>query len=346
MKAKRFYILILIAIALFVSACGTNPQATPYSPAIAVSPDHAKAGATISLFGAGFPPAANVEIYITVTGKDFPSRPYMTAQTNDKGELKATFDAPGLETNDLTKFIVFARTEDKLSFATSLLMVDPEEVAVNLPPSPTPEVSPTPNPDSGQPDTCEPSADKRDVGYVASETLNVRLGPGTHYQILTVLNMCDKVTIKGRTGDNLWVEVSLGDGRGGWVYGVYLKTFESIALLPFTAGSGGPVSSTPSDPSGAPASGSGIWIAIENNIAYVTVKGVPANQVVTLSFNAGNKSLAVDANSTSTSDGTAQFKFTMPAKWSDGTAITETNIWLTATAADGTTKNVEVIYYH
>jgi uncharacterized protein YgiM (DUF1202 family) len=346
MKNKLSILIFFLMVAITLSACARQPLQVIYAPAIAISPTNATPGTLIAVYGAGFPSAAHVQIFITVAGKDFPPQLLGTATTNDKGQLQTTFTAPQLEQGNQAAFVVSVQTADETVFATSTLMLEAETVAIVAPPTATlvPGDSPTPNINTEQDETCQANADKAMIATVASETLNVRFGPGTNHQIVTMLSPGDEVVMKGRTADNLWVEVTLADCRGGWVYAVYLKTDASIASLPFTAGAGGPVSD---DPSGAPTDGrSGIWISIENNVAFVTVKGLPANQNVTLSIATDNKSLENISSKLADSTGTANFKFTMPARWGDGSIITQSNIWLTATSADGTTKTVEVIYYH
>jgi len=345
MKNKLPILFIFLTIALALSACAPLPQQESYAPAIAVAPVNAAPGATITIYGAGFPPATNMEVFIAVAGKEFPQQPLSAAMTDAKGQLKTTFTAPQLDDSDKTTLVVFVQTVDKATFATSSLTLEAEHAAVAISPTaiPVPEVSPTPGADAGEDKTCQTETDKTKSATVASETLNVRFGPGTKHQIVTTLASGDQVEMKGRTADSAWVEVILSDCRGGWVYAVYLKTAISIASLPFTAGAGGPVSDSPS---GAPDDGkSGVWISIENNVANVTVKGMPSDQNVTLSLTADNKTLPDFATNVANSSGTANFKFTMPAKWSDGTAITQSNLWLLATSSDGTTKSVEVIYY-
>jgi uncharacterized protein YraI len=71
-------------------------------------------------------------------------------------------------------------------------------------PVPTPVPSPTP--------TSEPEA------VVAVDLLNLRAGPGTNYDILTMMEEGTKSTVVGRTEANDWLKVVIADGREGWVF--------------------------------------------------------------------------------------------------------------------------------
>jgi dipeptidyl aminopeptidase/acylaminoacyl peptidase len=52
---------------------------------------------------------------------------------------------------------------------------------------------------------------------VNTAALNVREGPGTNYGVVTVAHPEDTLQITGRNGTGDWYQVSLADGRRGWV---------------------------------------------------------------------------------------------------------------------------------
>lgn len=64
------------------------------------------------------------------------------------------------------------------------------------------------------------------IGVEAGDTLNVRTGPGTDFDVVTELNpLSQEPTATGRNrtldDDSLWVEVTVGD-ETGWVNGAYV----------------------------------------------------------------------------------------------------------------------------
>ena len=52
---------------------------------------------------------------------------------------------------------------------------------------------------------------------VASEELNLRLGPGYEYPVLEVLVRGDELTVIGTNADDSWIEVQTRTGESGWV---------------------------------------------------------------------------------------------------------------------------------
>lgn len=65
------------------------------------------------------------------------------------------------------------------------------------------------------------------VGVAAGDTLKVRTGPGTDFEVVTELNpLSQEPTATGRNrtldDDSLWVEVTVDDARTGWVNGAYV----------------------------------------------------------------------------------------------------------------------------
>jgi hypothetical protein len=69
-------------------------------------------------------------------------------------------------------------------------------------PTRTPTKTPTPQP----------------MAIVDTETLNVRGGPGTDYDILGVVNKGDELVIVGRLADNSWYQIDYKRQKG-WIFG-------------------------------------------------------------------------------------------------------------------------------
>ncbi|MDT8307093.1 MAG: PA14 domain-containing protein [Anaerolineae bacterium] len=67
---------------------------------------------------------------------------------------------------------------------------------------------------------------------VATYHLNMRSGPGIAYNVLTVLDLGQTMTLLGRNSAANWVKVSLPSGATGWVHANYIRTTVSINTLP------------------------------------------------------------------------------------------------------------------
>ena len=74
----------------------------------------------------------------------------------------------------------------------------------DTPPVPAPVPSPTPSP--------QPEA------VVAVDLLNLRAGPGTNYDIHTMMEEGTTLKVVARTEANDWLKVVTADGREGWVF--------------------------------------------------------------------------------------------------------------------------------
>ena len=57
---------------------------------------------------------------------------------------------------------------------------------------------------------------------VASETLNVRGGPGTNYPVLGALKRGDSVAIVGRSADSKWAKIGFSDAKEAWASAQFL----------------------------------------------------------------------------------------------------------------------------
>jgi uncharacterized protein YraI len=66
-------------------------------------------------------------------------------------------------------------------------------------------------------------AASEEQGIVTASLLNFRKGPGFNYDVLKMLENGQKLTVFGKSGNELWLNVRLPDGKEGWVYGIYVQ---------------------------------------------------------------------------------------------------------------------------
>ena len=100
-----------------------------------------------------------------------------------------------------------APTPEPTATATAMPTPPPPPADTPMPtdtPVPTPVSSPTPTP--------QPEA------VVAVDLLNLRAGPDTNYDILTMMEEGTRLKMVGRTEANDWLKVVTADGREGWVF--------------------------------------------------------------------------------------------------------------------------------
>jgi uncharacterized protein YraI len=70
------------------------------------------------------------------------------------------------------------------------------------------------------PSSIEPPAPSGIVDHVGSSAVNLRSGPSSSNGTIGVLQPGDQVTVASKSGG--WAQVTLSDGRTGWVYSTYL----------------------------------------------------------------------------------------------------------------------------
>lgn len=68
-------------------------------------------------------------------------------------------------------------------------------------------------------------------GMVMVNQLNIRSGPATSYNLVTVVYRGQTLALTGRTGDSAWVRVNAGS-YSGWAYAAYLASDTPIPNLP------------------------------------------------------------------------------------------------------------------
>lgn len=178
--------------------------------------------------------------------------------------------------------------------------------------------------------------------------LNLRIGPGLNHRILGVLSLGTQVEVQGRSVDGDWIAVRLADGREGWMFGIYLKSEVDFAGLPVMEAYGGPLADQ-TQPTAAPdLPGSyTLYMTIADNRATVSLADFPANSEVSLRLAVrGEGSTMTVANGRTDANGAAVIVFEMPRYWADGNRITQNELTLFATSADGSiSRNASITYY-
>jgi uncharacterized protein YraI len=99
--------------------------------------------------------------------------------------------------------------------------------------------------------------------------LNVRGGPGTNYNIISVVHSGDTPTAVGQNSAAGWYQIQLADGRLGWVSGTYVTV--NAASLPEVAAPAAPVAAPSSSAGRATTAAS----AAGHHIVFQTVSGGP-----------------------------------------------------------------------
>lgn len=210
-------------------------------------------------------------------------------------------------------------------------------------PAPVVVVNPTSTPaavDNPAPAPASPAIEN--PASVAVESLKLRLGPGFGYSALRLLDKGQVVSLVGRSDNDLWALVKLADGSEGWVFSVYLLSDTDIASLPVKEAYGGP------DGSASPRPVSYSLIAsIADNVATVDVEKYPANQKVIARLGLPGEEATLEVASGKTGvDGNVQLTFSMPARWEDGSKITQSELVLEVGTADGSySHEISLVYY-
>ena len=70
------------------------------------------------------------------------------------------------------------------------------------------------------------------IGTVTAYHLNVRSGPGTSYNILTVVNNGEQLVLNYRNSAATWLRVTLPNGSQGWVYSGFVRSTTPFNSLP------------------------------------------------------------------------------------------------------------------
>lgn len=125
----------------------------------------------------------------------------------------------------------------------------------------------TPTPGAAQPSRPAVTAD----AVVASDTLNVRAGPGTNYAVVGTLKRGDAVTIIGRSGNSQWAKLGFNNLKEAWVSAQYLTINVDFAAAAVAAAPPAPTAAP--RPTARPAAKNVAYLVIENHIGrYITVQ--------------------------------------------------------------------------
>jgi len=98
----------------------------------------------------------------------------------------------------------------------------------------TEELEPTPRPTavesapSASPADSAPSVD----AVVNVPRLNMRAGPGTKYEVVETYSQGTPVQITGKNADASWFQVSVPDGKSGWMSETGLKIEQDVEQIP------------------------------------------------------------------------------------------------------------------
>ena len=175
--------------------------------------------------------------------------------------------------------------------------------------------------------------------------MNLRMGPGFSYQVLKLMPKDLEVDVMGRSTNGIWLEVHLPDGSGGWAFAAYLDMQVAIANLPVSQAEGGPISEGPAGGT----SGSNqldVTIYILDNQATLQVNNFPANAEINASLGLPDKGAELTvANGKTDINGSAELDFEMPAHWSNGKPIVESELLLVVSTNDGSfRRSIQVQY--
>jgi hypothetical protein len=89
------------------------------------------------------------------------------------------------------------------------------------------------------------------LATVQSATLNVRAGPGTGHAIVATTQQGDRLPVTGRNADSTWLEVTLPDGRSGWI----AASLAQLNVPPDTVAVAQVIPTPPPAPTPGPAAG-------------------------------------------------------------------------------------------
>ena len=156
------------------------------------------------------------------------------------------------------------------------------------------------------------------TGIVLADPLNLRVGPGLEYHVVTQLDYCTSLSLTGRTSDSAWLEIQLPGNVAGWVYSYYIKANINISDLEVTTGFGG-ADTSPSTTAGQ----RDVSVIIQTNQAVAFVTGMPADVEISavLSPEVGSGNGLTVASGWTDALGNATLTFTMPATWADGSDL-------------------------
>lgn len=125
--------------------------------------------------------------------------------------------------------------------------------------------------------TPEPGQNQSGNAVVATDTLNVRGGPGTNYPVIGQLAQGDAVQIIGRNGDSKWVKIAAQGVDQAWISAQYLVLFVNLPEVPVVQAPAAPAAQAPrqqpQQPQQPAQTARVAYLVIENHIGrFITVQ--------------------------------------------------------------------------
>lgn len=194
----------------------------------------------------------------------------------------------------------------------------------------------------------EIDAEPKLTAIVDVDGLNLRVGPGLNHRILGVLPRGLKVQLQGRSVDGEWIAVRLMDGKDGWLFGAFLTSEFDFADLPVMEAYGGPLAGQEQPTAAVNLPGRyTLYMTIVDDLATVSLSDFPAGSEVSLRLAVRGEGPAMTvASGRTASNGAAVIVFAMPRNWPDGSRISQTELKLVATSADGSiSRSANIVYY-
>jgi Tol biopolymer transport system component len=139
-----------------------------------------------------------------------------------------------------------------------------------VPPTPTQPPTPTPVPPTPVPPTATPIPPQA----TATQTVNVRQGPGTNFTIVGKLTKDTSAIVLGKNQDGKWLQVEFPDAaHPGWISAAFAKVTGSVDTVPVVAVAP-PPTATPGGPAptkaAAAATPTQVFAAPKGSISFVT----------------------------------------------------------------------------
>jgi uncharacterized protein YraI len=96
--------------------------------------------------------------------------------------------------------------------------------------------SPTAPPEATAAPSPVPSATVPIPSRTTGGGLRMRSGPGTDYEVLTLLAEGQEVDVLGRDETGGWLKISLDSGEEGWVAAEFIDVGVPVETLPIVSG--------------------------------------------------------------------------------------------------------------
>ncbi len=230
-----FLALIVIASAK-IKLAKENQGATAIAPAytpMAVSP-------AVSPSSGATGPASTIPAPVRPTSTQVVSIPVPIRSTPASTEPAATSTPSSVPATPLS-FATFTPIPTDTATPTATMTPIPTDTAT---PTATETAIPTDTATPIPTDTATPTATATPIptvprtfiwGTVTAESLNIRAGPGTDYDIVERLIEGTTVELIGRNEEGDWFQIRLYDDLEGWVKAEWIQTEADIDSLPIAS---------------------------------------------------------------------------------------------------------------